>query len=555
MEIALADLRKSLRNRATSLGLPAFWQWWLAQLAPLVPALPKNAVHRRRMRPVLAFEDGAAVLWDVRAVNGAIAHVSTARIPLAGDAAAVALAGRAAIESLPRASGAPTSAPRVVIALPRQQVLRRQLTLPAALEENLRDALTYDLDRLTPFRSDQLFFDAVVSGRDVAKKEIRVDWAAALRTNVEQARHHAESWGASVVAVTPDMLNADVSPQTVRWSKLNLLPEQDRPDRPIWRRWQFLVPLGALALVALIVVVLPIWQKRDYVIALAQTTEQARVQAAVSDSLRQQLDQAVGDYNFALERKYSFPSMVQLLDDVTRLLPDDTWLTQLEVKSTPKGKEPHREIVLRGESGNAGNLVAKLEDSKLFEQAAPRSPTTKIQPGPGEVFDLGANLRSMPPPQPERLARAAPPPPAAVAAPAAPAPAAAAPASAATAAPASTAATPSGAPAAPAPAAAPSAAAPGAVPAPATASVPPPAGPANAGGGRSILQRVSPAQAVPAAEAAPADGAQAEDANAADADGANPPESEATAEAAEPTPPPAPQRRRSSRSSRRGAAQ
>ena len=67
---------------------------------------------------------------------------------------------------------------------------------------------------------------------------------------------------------------------------------------------------------------------------------------------------------------------------MTKLLPDDTWLTQLEVKSTPKGKEPHREILLRGESANAGRLVSLLEESKLFEQAAPRSPTTKIQPGP-----------------------------------------------------------------------------------------------------------------------------------------------------------------------------
>mgnify|MGYP000070294539 CR=1 FL=1 len=37
-------------------------------------------------------------------------------------------------------------------------------------------------------------------------------------------------------------------------------------------------------------------------------------------------------------RKYGFPSLVQVLDDVTKLLPDDTWLTQLEVRSTAKGK-------------------------------------------------------------------------------------------------------------------------------------------------------------------------------------------------------------------------
>ena len=38
---------------------------------------------------------------------------------------------------------------------------------------------------------------------------------------------------------------------------------------------------------------------------------------------------------------------------------------------------------MRGETANAGRLVQLFEESQLFAQAAPRSPTTKIQPGPG----------------------------------------------------------------------------------------------------------------------------------------------------------------------------
>ena len=86
-------------------------------------------------------------------------------------------------------------------------------------------------------------------------------------------------------------------------------------------------------------------------------------------------------------------------------MPDDTWLTQFEMKSTAKGKESKREIMVRGESANAGRLVSLFEESKLFGEAAPRSPTTKIQPGPGEIFDLGAQLKPLPPP-PVQLASA-----------------------------------------------------------------------------------------------------------------------------------------------------
>ena len=110
------------------------------------------------------------------------------------------------------------------------------------------------------------------------------------------------------------------------------------------------------------------------------------------------------DYNYVLGKKYGFASQVQVLNDVTKLLPDDTWLTQLEVKNTSKGKELRRELLLRGESANAGRLVSLLEESKVFIDAAPRSPTTKIQPGPGEIFDLGAQLAPTPAPPPVQLA-------------------------------------------------------------------------------------------------------------------------------------------------------
>ena len=408
---AINNLRQSLRALAAQIGLPAFWRWWMGALAPLVPSGPRNALQRRRLRPVLAFDHDVAVLWQLNVVDGALSLVESARVPLTGDSAVVARAGRAAIEAFPRRSyGGMTTAIKVFIALPRSQVLRKRLALPAVVEENLKEALSFDLDRHTPFRADQLYFDAAVVTRDVARNEIGVDLAAALRTVVDPARRHAESWGATVVGITPESLDGAAGgvPRPAAWSRLNLLPIDERPDAFVWRRPHFWVPATLVVALALFAVALPIWQKRDYVIALNEITEQARLQAAASDALRQQLDRVTGDYNFALGRKYAFPGMVQLLDDVTRLLPDDTWITQLEVKSMPKGKEPHREIMLRGESANAGRLVGALEDSKLFEQAAPRSPTTKIQPGPGEVFDLGAQLKPMALPETVQLARVAP---------------------------------------------------------------------------------------------------------------------------------------------------
>jgi len=430
-----------MRESAHQLGLPAFWRWWTAQLAPLVPAAPRAAFKRRMLRPVLAFTPDVAVLWVPRTSDGALTYAAAAHIPLTGDPAFVQQAGRAVIETLPKvAYGAGPPVAKVVVALPAGQVLRKEMRLPAAVEQDLKQALAYDLDRHTPFKPDELHFDAVVVGRDAKRGEIRVDWAAALRNAVAEARRRAESWGARVVAITPDAPGAE-GPAVSGGSRLNLLPEAERPAVAWWRRWRLWVPLALVAFVALVAILLPIWQKRSYVIALQQTTDQARVQADAASALRTQLEAMTGDYNYVLGKKYGFPSQVQVLEDVTKLLPDDTWITQLEVKSAPRGKEPRRELLLRGESANAGRLVSLLEESKVFVEAAPRSPTTKIQPGPGEIFDLGAQLAPTPAPPPLQLTSsdgapaaaapsAAPAATPAVAAPAAaPTPAAAAPAS------------------------------------------------------------------------------------------------------------------------------
>jgi len=396
MAHALNSLRQSARNAAHRAGLPRFWRWWSDELAPLIPAAWRGAMRRRLTRPVVEFGDGEAIFWRPQVIDGALRLVEVARVALAGDSGEVAAAGRAAVNAVAiTADGEIAAAPKVVIALPPRQVMRKTLVLPAAVEENLVQALSYDLDRHTPFRPEQLYFDAAVVTVNPAAKTIGVDWVAALKTAVDSVRRQVEDWGAIVVAVVPGPVATNVA----RATKLNLVPRDARAPSALWRRWQMWGPVAVLAAVALAVLVVPLVQKREYAIALNKQTESAREQAEGADALRTQLERQQGDYNYALARKYSYPGTVQIVDDITRLLPDDTWLTQMEMRSVVRGKDNARELSLRGESANAGALISTLEESKLVEQAALQSPTTKLQPGPGEVFVLGSRLRTGAPPE------------------------------------------------------------------------------------------------------------------------------------------------------------
>ena len=402
------------KNLARRLRLTGFWRWWKREIAAAMPNRLRGAIERRRARPVLAFDGSRATLWQPSAANGEMRMVAVADVPLYADAQSVEAAGRAVFAPLVAAHG---SSPGVIVSLSPRASLRKMLSLPVALEDHLHQALAYDLDRHTPFKPEELYFDAVVVDRDAAHNTLRVDLAAARRSLVDTVLRQAESFGARVVGVTVD------PPVTASASRLNLLPPDRRVAAPGFLRWQFVLPAVLLALGIVTALVIPLVQERAEAIALSDLADQARDRAAVSDRLRTELEQRVGDYNFALERKYAFPGTLQVLDDVTRILPDDTWLTQLEVHAM-RGKDAQREVTMRGESANAGRLVSLLEDSKLFTQAAPRSPTTKIQPGPGEIFDVSAHVKPQPAPPLLPMDMTAPPPAPARPRPAPPAPSA-----------------------------------------------------------------------------------------------------------------------------------
>ena len=393
MTSATANFRQRIRESANRAGLPRFWRWWMSELAPLLPGASRAALQRRFARPVIQLADDQAVFWRPETVNGAARLAVTESVALAGDAAAVRAAGRAAVARLAASASGGIAAPKVIVALGPRQVLRKELALPAALEENLTQALGYDLDRHTPFRADQLYFDATVIARDAARKTLRVDWVAALKTIVDGATKQVEDWGAVPIAIIP-------GPPSTTPTRLNLLPNSARPRPLQWGRWQVWAPLAALVLLVGAAVFVPLLQKRHYAIALTNVSAEVGQQAAAADKLREQLERMQNDYNYILAKKYAYPSVVHVIDEITRVLPDDTWLTQLELKTGGRGKETQRDVYLRGESANAGKLISLLEDSKLVELVTPRSPTTKIQGSSGEIFDLGARVRALAPPQP-----------------------------------------------------------------------------------------------------------------------------------------------------------
>jgi general secretion pathway protein L len=178
-----------------------------------------------------------------------------------------------------------------------------------------------------------------------------------------------------------------------------LAPE--RRDRPATSRAVVVARLlallaGALAVAALLY---PLWQKREAVIELQPRLEVAKAGADVADRLTREIEKLAGEHNFLVSRKQGQYPAVVLLEDLSRLLPDATWVQQLDIKSGPK----IRELQISGESGSSSQLVEILEKSGSLANANFKSPLTKgVTPGT-ERFLLAAEVkpRALPEPLPD----------------------------------------------------------------------------------------------------------------------------------------------------------
>jgi general secretion pathway protein L len=360
-----------------------FWRWWTAELRGLVPRALRARWRVESLSPLIEVLDDSYVLKRPVVEAGRVAYRvvdEIAREPGTRPGADPQLA--MAVEALQ----AETGRGPLTVSLPKAMALRRDVVLPLAVEENLREAVEFEVDRLTPFRADQVYCDAVVVDRDAAARECRVLLVYALRSHVDDVAAGMRAAGAELEAVVP---------QGAESAGVNLLPVQE--ERAVTSRTVLrLLPWVLVLLLALAATAIPIWQKRELAIAINREVGRAHDLAQTVDTIRREAEQLEGQYNFLLARKFAFPSTVQLLEELTRLFPDDTWLSQLDMRTTGRGKEVSRELQMRGDTANAGRLISVLEGSSLITGAAPRSPTLKLQPGPGEAFDLGAQVRSVP---------------------------------------------------------------------------------------------------------------------------------------------------------------
>lgn len=356
---ALGRLGGSLRPRISE-----SWRWWTQALATWLPLRLRELFGLARERLLLQVDEGGLRL-SIDGNSGVRALGMLPAPPADGveDPLAPLLAQRVA--KLPR-----------WLLLPAGSALRRQMPLPAAAADRLREVLGFEIERQTPFPAAEVEYDARLLGH-------RADGQLDAEL-VVVPRQALEARLAALGPLATTLTGVDVDAGSGEGLGVNLLPGARRHRRvDPWMGWNL-----ALALVAVVAIAAGLWQVLDNRRAAAEAfeaeVEQAAVRARGAAAQRQALVDLVEGMAFLESTRAARPTTVEVMDELARRLPDSTYLEKLSIEDT--------RILLIGLSNEAPSLVQRLEGSPLW-----RSPALAgaLQPDPRsgrDRFTLTAEL-------------------------------------------------------------------------------------------------------------------------------------------------------------------
>lgn len=261
------------------------------------------------------------------------------------------------------------------------QVLRRSLSLPSSAEPRLREVLVHEIDRQTPFPADQVVFEARVLGRDAATKQLQVELVvvprAMLETQLDELGPLAERLAGVDVA----------APEGGRLG-VNLLPTAQRGARGDSDRW-LNRGLGIAAVLLLLLAMLQVLDnRRNALIEMQQRVAKANTEVVGVRLLRNSLGSSRQAADFLARKRTQQPTMLELLADLTRRVPDGTSLEKLAVN---QGK-----IVMIGQSQEAPALVGLLQGSALIRTPALAGAVQRDVRTGKDRFTLTANMVGAP---------------------------------------------------------------------------------------------------------------------------------------------------------------
>jgi general secretion pathway protein L len=282
------------------------------------------------------------------------------------------------IGELPAAAAAALKGSRAELVLRSSRFLFRPLEVPQRAAEFLDGIVRAQIDRLTPWSANDAVFGWTAAAA-AAPERISLLICATARSVVAPYVNALSGLGIESIAVStfPEGGASEAVPIRVLQDKGESRLGQGRIRRGL---------SGLLLFAALLASVAGIAneflgdgldeQKADLVHAISALRSSLRRDGSGGGSPAQQLLE---------QRKRQTPSAVIVLEALSRILPDHTYVTELRIEGD--------KLQIIGVTHDAPELIRLIEQSPNFTRATFFAPTTSTAGEPGEHFHIEAKIK------------------------------------------------------------------------------------------------------------------------------------------------------------------
>ncbi len=339
-----------------------FLAWWLGQLADFLPqGLRRSAFDAADalvFTPIGSLAQGAeAVSVDLRrsGKETSLGHFGI---------------GTTGLAELPRAASRAS-----VLRIGDSEILTKTVTLPLAAERELEQVLAFEMDRETPFKAEDLYWIHRVIAVDRPNGRLSVRLSLVPKSTLDPLLTKLEQAG-----IRPTRLEISDGPD----QGLSLpLEGNGRHVAHASARllWPAAVCCAALALAA---VVTPFVRQEIALSSLEREVAGGRSAAAEADNLHKEIDRLSGSAGFIDSEREKAGRPLVVLAAATRILPDDTYLTEMELRQ--------RKLTLSGRSAGAARLIGALAADREFRNPGFSAPVTRLEALRTELFTINAEI-------------------------------------------------------------------------------------------------------------------------------------------------------------------
>lgn len=333
--------------------------WWTEQMRDLVPkGLRRSARLRRHLRVTLADSPGPAAIELVLCNGGG--SVPLGCFGLDEPELLDALTTVANTRRLP-----------VILQVPPRLTLENSVTLPVAAAAHMQRTLGYEMDRLTPFRADEVFWTCAGGPPDAARGQVPVRLTIIPRAQVQPVLDVLQRSG-----ITPAWIEAGEGTMPRRVIPLGPL----RPGRSWLGARADATAVGCCAVLALAAAALPFVMQSLAGADVEARIDAARPMAAEAEALRRRITSSVNSADALSAARREVGAPLEAVALLTELLPDDTVLTLLTARQ--------RKLTISGRSPAAARLIGTMAAHPSIHDPAFTAPVLHDDNSGRDMFSI-----------------------------------------------------------------------------------------------------------------------------------------------------------------------